>query len=51
MVETVIHLKVRSCLIDGEVVCCDDRGLAVFQALRRRQNEAQAFLYAFDCWS
>jgi hypothetical protein len=44
----VNHLKVRSCLIDGEVVCCDDRGLAVFQALRRRQNEAQAFLYAFD---
>ena len=41
-------LKVRSCLIDGEVVCCDDRGLAVFQALRRRQNEERAFLYAFD---
>ena len=20
------HLKVRSCLIDGEVVCCDERG-------------------------
>ena len=38
----------RSCLIDGEVVCCDDRGLAVFQALRRRQNEERAFLYAFD---
>ena len=48
VVEAVNHLKVRSCLIDGEVVCCDDRGLAVFQALRRRQNEAQAFLYAFD---
>ena len=25
MVEAVNHLKVRSCLIDGEVVCCDDR--------------------------
>ena len=48
MVEAVNHLKVRSCLIDGEVVCCDDRGLAVFQALRRRQNEERAFLYAFD---
>ena len=38
----------RSCLIDGEVVCCDERGLAVFHILRRRQNEASAFLYAFD---
>src|SRR5258708_29627240 len=26
IVEAVNHLKVRSCLIDGEVVCCDDRG-------------------------
>ena len=38
---------VRSCLIDGEVVCCDDRGV-VFQPLRQRRNEPQAFLYAFD---
>jgi bifunctional non-homologous end joining protein LigD len=48
VLEAVNHLKVRSCLIDGEVVCCNDRGLAVFQALRRRQNEARAFLFAFD---
>ena len=38
----------RSCLIDGEVVCCDERGLAIFLTLRRRHNEAQEFLYAFD---
>src|SRR3954469_1405691 len=25
--EAVNHLKVRSCLIDGEVVCCDERGV------------------------
>jgi hypothetical protein len=31
---------VRSCLIDGEVVCCDEQG--------HRRNEPQAFLYAFD---
>ena len=37
-----------SCLIDGEVVCCDERGLARFDVLRRRRNEVQAFLYAFD---
>jgi bifunctional non-homologous end joining protein LigD len=48
IVEAVNHLRVRSVLIDGEVVCCDDRGLAVFQNLRGRQNEASAFLYAFD---
>ena len=42
------HLNVRSCLIDGEVVCCDARGLAVFHVLRQRRNEATAFLYAFD---
>jgi len=39
---------VRSCLIDGEAVCCDDRGLARFDVLRRRRNEADAFLYTFD---
>ena len=46
--EAVNHLKVRSCLIDGEIVCCDERGLATFQLLRHRRNEPQAFLYAFD---
>jgi bifunctional non-homologous end joining protein LigD len=48
IVEAVNHLRVRSVLIDGEVVCCDERGMAVFQKRRRRQNEANAFLYAFD---
>src|SRR3954469_21956331 len=48
VVEAMSHLKVRSCLIDGEVVCCDERGLALFHVLRRRRNEVQAFLYAFD---
>ena len=32
MIEAVNHLKVRSCLIDGEVVCCDERGLTVRSA-------------------
>ena len=48
VVEAVNHLKVRSCLIDGEVVCCDERGLARFDVLRRRRNEGVAFLVAFD---
>jgi ATP-dependent DNA ligase len=30
-------LAVRSCLIDGEPVCCDEDGLAVFSRLRRRR--------------
>jgi bifunctional non-homologous end joining protein LigD len=47
VVEAVNHLKVRSCLIDGEVVCCDDKGVAAFQMLRHRRNGAAAFLYAF----
>ena len=48
VIEAVNHLRVRTCLIDGEVVCCDERGLARFDVLRRRRNEAVAFLYAFD---
>jgi hypothetical protein len=48
VVKAVNHLRVRSCLIDGEVVCCDERGLARFDVLRRRRNEAVAFLYGFD---
>jgi bifunctional non-homologous end joining protein LigD len=48
VVEAVNHLKVRSCLIDGEVVCSDEPGVSAFHVLRRRRNEALAFLYAFD---
>jgi bifunctional non-homologous end joining protein LigD len=48
IVEAVNHLKVRSCLIDGEAVCCDEKGLAVFQTLRRSRNEPEALFYAFD---
>jgi bifunctional non-homologous end joining protein LigD len=46
--EAVNHLKVRSCPIDGEVVCCDENGVTAFQLLRHRRNEPHAFLYAFD---
>src|SRR3954470_17676505 len=48
VVQAVTHLNVRSCLIDGEVVCCDERGLSAFHVLRRRRNEPEAFLYDFD---
>jgi bifunctional non-homologous end joining protein LigD len=44
----VNRLKVRSCLIDGEAVACDDTGLAVFERLRRRHEGQRVFLFAFD---
>jgi hypothetical protein len=40
VVEAVNHLKVR-CLIDGEVVCCDEKGVTSFQLLRHRRNEPE----------
>jgi hypothetical protein len=39
---------VRSCLIDGEAVACDENGLAVFERLRRKPTGKHVFLYAFD---
>ena len=48
IVEAVNRLKVRSCLIDGEAVACDENGLAVFQRLRRKPTGKHVFLYAFD---
>jgi bifunctional non-homologous end joining protein LigD len=51
VVEAVNHLNVRSCLIDGEVCCCDERGLARFDVLRRRRNEVDPFLLPSTCWS
>jgi ATP-dependent DNA ligase len=42
-------LNVRSCLIDGEVVVCDEQGLAVFNLLRRGNRvKHEAHLIAFD---
>jgi len=48
IVEAVNHLKVRSCLIDGEAVACDKHGLAVFDLLRRKPIGEPVFLFAFD---
>jgi bifunctional non-homologous end joining protein LigD len=48
IVEAAAGLRARSCLIDGEVVCCDENGLAVFALLRYRQRPTEIFLYAFD---
>jgi bifunctional non-homologous end joining protein LigD len=48
IVEAMAALRVRSCLIDGEAVCCDDNGMAVFAKLRQRRNDRHVVLYAFD---
>jgi hypothetical protein len=41
-------LRVGSCLIDGELVVCDEAGMSSFERLRSRQHDDIAFLYAFD---
>jgi bifunctional non-homologous end joining protein LigD len=46
VVEAVKDLKERSCLIDGEVVCCDERGVAAFHVLRRRRRSWPEPLYS-----
>jgi bifunctional non-homologous end joining protein LigD len=39
VVEAVNRLKVRSCLNDGEVMCCEERGLARFDVRRAVQQD------------
>jgi ATP-dependent DNA ligase len=41
-------LLVRSCVIDGEAIVCDETGLAVFELIRRRHSHLDAVLCAFD---
>jgi bifunctional non-homologous end joining protein LigD len=41
-------LAVRSCLIDGEAIACDDNGLADFELLRGRRHDGDVTLCAFD---
>ena len=38
----VAALPGRSCFIDGEAIVCDDKGLAVFELIRRARNHASA---------
>jgi bifunctional non-homologous end joining protein LigD len=44
IIEAVNRLKARSCLIDGEAVVCDEKGLAVFQRLRHKRSGEHVFL-------
>jgi bifunctional non-homologous end joining protein LigD len=44
IVEALVRLRSRSCIIDGEAVACDDDGRPSFDQLRHDR----VFLYAFD---
>jgi ATP dependent DNA ligase domain len=48
IVEALVRLRSRSCIIDGEAVCCDDNGMPSFDRIRYRRNDGNVFLYAFD---
>jgi bifunctional non-homologous end joining protein LigD len=48
IVEAMRTLPVRSCVIDGEAIVTDDKGLAVFDLIRRHGHHAGAELCAFD---
>jgi len=48
IVEALARLRSRSCIIDGEAVCCDADGRPSFDRIRYRRHDASVFLYAFD---
>jgi ATP-dependent DNA ligase len=48
IVEALLGLRSRSCIVDGEAVCCDDKGVPSFNRLRYRGDDGSVFLYAFD---
>jgi bifunctional non-homologous end joining protein LigD len=48
IVRAVNRLKVRSCLINGEAVCCNEHEVPSFDKLRYRSNDPEVVLIAFD---
>ena len=46
--EAIEVLPIRSCVIDGEAIVCNDSGLAVFDLIRGHGTNARAVLCAFD---
>jgi bifunctional non-homologous end joining protein LigD len=46
--EAIEALPVRSCVVDGEAIVCEDGGLAVFDLIRGHATNARAVLCAFD---
>ncbi len=44
----IASLPARSCVIDGEAIACDERGLSVFDMIRYRRHDHAVTLCAFD---
>src|SRR6266566_1273201 len=40
IVRALARLRSRSCIIDGEAVCCDDHGMPSFDRIRYRRHDA-----------
>ena len=51
VVEAVNHLKVRSCLIDGEVVCCDEQGVTPSSCSATGGTSPRRSSTPSTCWS
>jgi bifunctional non-homologous end joining protein LigD len=47
-VAAVSALSARSFLIDGEAICTDEKGLAVFDLIRHKRHGGDVVLIAFD---
>jgi ATP-dependent DNA ligase len=47
IVAALATLPVRSCLIDGEAIVCNERGLAIFDLIRGYRHDADTALCAF----
>ena len=48
IVDALIRVRARSCILDGEAVACGDDGIAVFERIRYMRYDHTVFLYAFD---
>jgi bifunctional non-homologous end joining protein LigD len=48
IVNALARLRSRSCIIDGEAVACDDKGVASFDLVRHHRANDSVFLFAFD---
>jgi bifunctional non-homologous end joining protein LigD len=46
--ESLARLRSHTCIIDGEAVACDDKGVASFDLIRHHRTDERVFLYAFD---
>jgi bifunctional non-homologous end joining protein LigD len=46
--KAVAAIRASSATVDGEAVCCDERGLSLFDELHGRLHDERVILYAFD---